>query len=214
MRGFFLAAMLTATLAQAGLEWQHEEVELKVHASQAAADAVFPFTNTGKDPIQFSSLKPGCGCLAPRLSKRTCPPGESGELIVRFDLRNRTGKQRKAMVVNTDDGASVSLITVTDIPTAYTISPMLIKWAAGSSETNKMATLSNPNKEPIRLLSITSSHAGLPAELKTVREGFEYEVVVMRKSDEKNMRSVIRITTEPPAGHKGSKTLKIYAHAP
>ncbi len=214
MKTFLLSSLFAVTLVQAGLEWQQEEITLEVGATQVSADAVFRFSNTGKEPVQFSSLKPSCGCLAPRLSKRTCPPGESGELTVRFDLRNRTGKQRKALVVNTDDGAAVSLFTVTDIPMAYKISPTLMKLAAGSAVTNKTATLSNPNKDPIRLLSLTSSHKGLPAELKTVREGFEYEVIVSRQSDEKNMRSVIRITTEPPPGHKLSKTLKLYAHAP
>ncbi len=214
MRGVLIALLMIVSLAQGGLEWEQKEIAVEVHATQLSADALFRFTNTGEEPILFSSLKPGCGCLTPSLSKRTCPPGESGELIVRFNLRDRTGKQRKSMVVNTDDGASVSLYTNTDIPTAYTIVPKLIKWAADGSETNKVAILSNPNKEPIRLLTVTSSHKGLPAELKTVREGFEYKVVMIRQSDEKNMRSVIRITTEPAPGKKTSKTLKLYVHAP
>jgi hypothetical protein len=73
--------------------------------------------------------------------------------------------------------------------------------------------LRNPNAIPIKLLSVSSSNELLPAELKTIREGFEYEVVVLRKPGAVNARAVIRIRTEPPPGLTESKSIKLYVSA-
>ena len=213
MKIFILTGLLVASTAQAGLEWEKKEITLKVHPAQVSANAVYRFSNTGKDPVNLSAVKPLCGCLAPKIAKRTYAPGESGELTVTFDLRNRTGPQRKTTKVATGDGTETKLYIECNIPKTYDIAPVMMKWLKGNSATTKTAKLVNPNPEPIKLLSVASSHKDLPAVLKTIREGFEYEVIVTRQPGAKNARSVIRINTEPPPGQEESKTLKLYVHA-
>jgi hypothetical protein len=205
--------LLTVLSAGAGLEWQQTEVLLDPHPVQTHAVSSFTFQNTGTQPVTIVAMAPNCGCLFPRISKRICSPGESGELSVRFDLRNRTGKQRKAVTIKTDDGKTFNLYTAVDIPQAYAMSPAIMTWPPGSEDGPKTAKLTNPNAVPITIKSITSSNKDLPAELKTIREGFEYEVVVTRLTETANTRSVIRIQTEPPQGMNDAKMLKLYVHA-
>ena len=213
MKICFLIAVLTAVAAQAGLEWEQKEVTLQVQPTQVAADAVFRFSNTGEEPVHLNDVKVTCGCLSSKVTKRIYVPGESGEVVIRFDLLNRIGKQRKTAIALTGNNEETSLFIDVDIPESFTIESKLIQWKKGDIEERKTTRLINSNTNPIGLLSLTSSNKELPAELKTIREGFEYEVVVAHKGTNTNVRSVIRIATAPPPGQTESKPLKLYVHA-
>lgn len=214
MRSFILTVLLYSGTVFGGIEWKQETVELQVHPTQVTAEAVFHFSNTGTQPLRFSNIVPTCGCMTGRPEKSSYAPGEEGTFPVRIDLRNREGKFRKTVWVQTSDESGITLTVAIDIPTAYLIDTRMVRWEKGDDATQKTARLHNPNTVPIRLLSISSSHPSLPVELITIREGFEYEVVVSRKPDADNARSVIRISTAPPPGEEQSKTVKIYAFAP
>lgn len=47
--------------------------------------AGFAFTNRGESPVVITGLKSSCGCLKPRLEKRTYAPGESGRFMLRVE---------------------------------------------------------------------------------------------------------------------------------
>ena len=211
MKTLIAFCLLTLT-ARAGLKWEHEKIALEVLPAQLETVAVFRFSNAGKKPVTIREIKVSCGCLAPKPARKTYGPGECGELTVRFDLRNRTGPQSKSVAVTTSDGQRTTLTLSADIPVAYHIAPIMMKWVEGNAAKTKTARLTNPNKMPIRILSATSSHKDLPVELKTVREGFEYEVVVMRRTEARNIRAVVRIQLEPPPGLKEAKTPRFYVH--
>ncbi len=213
MRKFLLCAWMISVMAVAEIKWEQVEVVIPVHPTQIAAEAVFHFTNTGDDPVSISDVVINCGCLSAKPTKPSYAPGEEGTLTIGLNLQGRGGQLRKTVMVRTGDGGEQVLTLVADIPKAYEISSPLVQWNREDSSGGKTIHLHNPNAMPIRLLSITSSHAALPAELKTIRDGFEYEVVVTRRPEVKNARSVIRIATEPPPGLTESKTLKLYAYA-
>ena len=105
------------------------------------------------------------------------------------------------------------MTVLADIPRAFTLKSPLLNWDKGDASPEKRVTLHNPNAVPVKLLSITSSNELLPAEIKTIREGFEYEVVVLRKPGAVNARAVLRIRTEPPPGLAESKLIKLYVSA-
>ncbi len=199
--------------AQAGLEWGPRVQVLAIDPVQISATAAFCFTNGGPSVVEIREVAVSCGCLVPKLGKRTFAPGEAGVLAVEFDLRNRTGPQRKALHVRSGDGGEAELALVCDIPVLYETHPALLTWAQGEGMEAKTVRLVNPNAVPIRLVSADSSHSGFSVELKTVREGFEYEVVVGRTSDKSNLRTVVRIATVPPPGQAESKTVRFYVHA-
>jgi hypothetical protein len=212
MKTIFMLLLLSS-VAHAGLEWEQKEIKLSVLPTQVAADAVFRFANKGEAPVTLGEVRVGCGCLSAKPTKRILAPGEQGELKIRFDLENRTGLQRKAVFVETDSGEKAELFVVCDIPESFSIEPRLLTWRQGDQATNKTTRLVNPNPHPIKLSPPTSSLASLPVEMKTIREGFEYEVIVSRNPSAKNARAVIRVQTEPPPGQAESKVLKIYAYA-
>jgi len=60
---------------------------------------VFRFTNTGKASLIIFDARSSCGCTVPEFPKEPIPPGESSEMMVRFNTNNKTGQQVKTVTV-------------------------------------------------------------------------------------------------------------------
>jgi len=65
---------------------------------------VFQFTNDGDVPLVITSAKGSCGCTVPEYPRAPIMPGETAELLVRFNSKNKKGTQRKRITItaNTD----------------------------------------------------------------------------------------------------------------
>lgn len=59
----------------------------------------FKFKNTGKTSLLINDVRTGCGCTTPVWPKDPVPPGESSEVIVRFDTKGRSGRQTKSVTL-------------------------------------------------------------------------------------------------------------------
>lgn len=57
---------------------------------------VFTFKNTGKAPLVIVDAKSSCGCTVPSFPKEAVAPGETGELLVKF---NGSGKNQVSKTV-------------------------------------------------------------------------------------------------------------------
>ncbi|CAA7392576.1 hypothetical protein CHRY9393_03297 [Chryseobacterium fistulae] len=56
---------------------------------------VYEVTNTGKNPLVISEVKPGCGCTAPDFTKEPIMPGKKGKITLHFDSTNFEGNVQK-----------------------------------------------------------------------------------------------------------------------
>jgi hypothetical protein len=59
----------------------------------------FKFTNEGTEPLVLSNVLTSCGCTAPNWSRDPIPPGEEGEITVRFNSRGKIGRQNKTITI-------------------------------------------------------------------------------------------------------------------
>jgi hypothetical protein len=70
-----------------------------------AVEHVFKFTNTGEAPLVIVSAKSSCGCTVPTYPKTPVAPGDSAEMLVKF---NGSGKNQVSKTVtvtaNTETG--------------------------------------------------------------------------------------------------------------
>lgn len=57
---------------------------------------VFKFSNTGNAPLVIVDAKSSCGCTVPQYTKEPVAPGDSGELLVKF---NGSGKNQVSKTV-------------------------------------------------------------------------------------------------------------------
>lgn len=63
---------------------------------------VYEITNTGKNPLIISSVKPGCGCTAPEFTKEPILPGKTGKITLKFDSTSFDGLVSKAADIYTN----------------------------------------------------------------------------------------------------------------
>ena len=60
---------------------------------------LFKFTNNGKAPLIITDAKATCGCTVPQWPKEPIPVGETGEIKVRFNSKNKPGVQNKTVTL-------------------------------------------------------------------------------------------------------------------
>ncbi|AYZ13939.1 DUF1573 domain-containing protein [Chryseobacterium arthrosphaerae] len=56
---------------------------------------VYEVTNTGKNPLIISEVRPGCGCTAPDFTKEPIMPGKKGKITLHFDSSSFDGNVQK-----------------------------------------------------------------------------------------------------------------------
>lgn len=67
----------------------------------------FTFTNTGEAPLVITAAKGSCGCTVPTWPQgESIAPGETGEMVVKFNSKGRKGVQNKSVRItaNTEKG--------------------------------------------------------------------------------------------------------------
>lgn len=204
---------LAAIPSFADLEWQSTSKSFTVHPLQASQAIGFPFTNTGSEPITILKLQPGCGCLSGTVEKKEYAVGESGIIHVTFNLEKRLGAQRKGIAVKTSDNPKkpTTLYVGTSIPKTYTSSVKRLIWSAGEEHAAKSCRLTNHHKDPFRLIKAVPAREDVKLELKPIREGYEYELIVQPSASLKNVVIPIRIHPEIPEGLDKVKTFTVYA---
>ena len=62
----------------------------------------FVFTNTGDNPLVVIDAETTCGCTVPKKPEAPIPPGETGEIQVRFNSHGKTGINNKAVTITTN----------------------------------------------------------------------------------------------------------------
>ena len=72
-------------------EWDFGSIE-----GGTAVEHIFKFTNTGTAPLVIVDAKSSCGCTVPEYTKAPVAPGDSGELLVKF---NGSGKNQVSKTV-------------------------------------------------------------------------------------------------------------------
>ena len=88
------------------LVFQQYLVNLREIEPTREASANFAFTNAGRRPVTITALEPSCGCLQPRLEKRTYAPGESGMFSTRIQTATeKSGPKEYTITVRYSDPA-------------------------------------------------------------------------------------------------------------
>ncbi|AZA55473.1 DUF1573 domain-containing protein [Chryseobacterium sp. G0201] len=77
---------------------------------------VYEITNTGKNPLVISEVKPGCGCTVPDFTKEPIMPGKKGKITLHFDSSSFDGNVSKyADVFANVDKAPIKLTFTANI---------------------------------------------------------------------------------------------------
>lgn len=66
-----------------------------------SVEHIFSFKNLSSRPVVILSAHTSCGCTTSQYSRKPIKPGESGEMVVRFDPMNRPGHFSKSITIST-----------------------------------------------------------------------------------------------------------------
>lgn len=73
---------------------------------------VFTFTNTGTAPLVIEKAKSTCGCTVPQFPREPILPGESGEIAVKFNSKNKSGRQRKPINITANTNPKLTTVYI------------------------------------------------------------------------------------------------------
>ncbi|MDZ8119016.1 DUF1573 domain-containing protein [Pontiella agarivorans] len=205
-------AAFSAIYATAQLEWEADFIRLGAHPLQEKMQVEFRYRNPGNQSVEMIRVDSSCGCLVPQKGPRTIAPGESGSITAEFMLRGRSGKQKKHILVTTDRNTQVPyrLDIEVNIPDSYLPSVKRVIWERAEAYESRTVRLTNHYHEPINLIEVLPSIGTLRTELKTVKPGFEYDLIITPDPGVKNLRGFIRLKPEPLSGEHKTRDFKVY----
>ena len=143
----------------------------------------FTFTNTGKSTLEIIDVRPGCGCTTAGTWDKKVEPGKTGVIPLQFNSAGFGGPVTKQATVTCNDPSSSNLVlqirgTVwKPIDIQPTMAFFNIPSESETNETRTVRIVSNMD-EPVTVSDLQLSNANFRAELKTVKAGKEYELVV------------------------------------
>jgi len=73
---------------------------------------VFKFENVGEIPLVLIEVKGGCGCTVPFYPKEPIMPGESSEIEVLFDSKNKAGQQSKRVTITANTEPAQTYLSI------------------------------------------------------------------------------------------------------
>lgn len=73
----------------------------------------FPFINTGTAPLSIITVSAPCGCTKPEFDPKPVAPGDSSEIILRFDPSEFAGEFTKTALVRTNVKGRAGRVTLT-----------------------------------------------------------------------------------------------------
>jgi len=104
----FLLLMITTPMAFVNAQTQGANIRFDALVVdygeiEKGSDGIrtFSFTNIGDAPLIINKVYSSCGCTIPKKPEAPIPPGEKGEIQVKYDT-NRVGPIRKTVTVNSN----------------------------------------------------------------------------------------------------------------
>ena len=144
---------------------------------------VFEFTNAGNQLLEIQDVWTSCGCTAATNWTRKVEPAKSGKIPIIFDSAGRAGPVTKTVSVACNDPAQPKLVLqftatiwkpIDAIPTiaAFNFGPDF------QTNESRIIQLVSNLEEPVSISKPVCTNSAFRAELKTLKQGKEFELQV------------------------------------
>ncbi len=81
------------------ITWEINEFDFGKVKAGPPVRKTYKFKNTGDQPLVITNAKGSCGCTVPDWPKEPIPVGGTGEIVLEFDTKGRSGMQAKQVTV-------------------------------------------------------------------------------------------------------------------
>lgn len=197
-----LWCLLALPLAAARLKFAEPVKKIDAELDQQQVVTEFSFTNETGEQVSIVRWDGSCDCTRAQVKggKLQYEPGESGVLRATLDLGTFSGEIEKVIQLWLDgdppNQPSVMLTMQVKIPVLVEVEPKTVRWEIGDEAEPKSIRIHMNHDEPIRVLSAQSNNPDFPAELKTIEEGSDYEVVITPATTTKPGIAVVHLQTD------------------
>lgn len=143
----------------------------------------FIFTNTGAATLEIKDVRPSCGCTTAGTWDKQVEPGKTGVIPLQFNSTGFSGSVTKSATVTCNDATQSNLVLQlkANIWKAIDVTPTMAVFMVSSevqtNETKSVRIVSNLD-DPIQLTDLECTNSMFKAELKTVRPGKEFELLI------------------------------------
>jgi Protein of unknown function (DUF1573) len=143
----------------------------------------FVFTNTGLATLEISSVRPGCGCTSAGNWDKRIEPGHTGVIPLQLNSAGFSGEIVKRTVVVCNDPVQTNIVLemTGTVWKAFEITPASVVFSVLRREqTNqtKLVKIVSQLEAPVKLWELESTDAAFQGELKTVKPGKEFELLI------------------------------------
>ncbi len=90
-------------LEGAKIKFEKSQHDFGIIKEGVVVDHIFKFSNIGKKDLEIKDVRSSCGCTVAKPNKMVFKPGETGELKVSFDSKNRSGRTSRTVTLVTND---------------------------------------------------------------------------------------------------------------
>jgi hypothetical protein len=143
----------------------------------------FVFTNIGTATLEIKDVRPGCGCTTAGTWDKVVEPGKTGSIPLQLNSANFGGIIMKQATVTCNDPSQSNVVlqikgTVWKaIEVTPTMAVFNISSEAQTNDTKVVRIVSNLD-QPLTLSDLQCTNSSFKAELKTVKEGKEFELQI------------------------------------
>ncbi len=184
--------VLCAITAQADLVFEAPDVLKKAKPGEQQLVIEYPFENKGEQPVSIVGWDAPCSCLNAEIhppefaKKEPIPPGTKGFVRATFSIGNFSGTVEKAIGLFYQEGKTEPdqyLKMQVEIPVLFDIQPKTLKWSLGKDKAPQSFKIKVSHEKPIHILSAATTNQEFTYEIKTITDGWEYDVVVTPKAE-------------------------------
>jgi Protein of unknown function (DUF1573) len=143
----------------------------------------FIVTNTGTDMLEIADVHPSCGCTKAGEFSHHIAAGQTGTIPIQFNSTHYSGSVTKTIEVtsNAKNQPRATLLLHGTVWKPIDVAPQTALISVPPDSTNAASAtvrIVNNSDSAVTLSNLTSSSKAFSAELRTVKPGMEYELVV------------------------------------
>jgi hypothetical protein len=141
----------------------------------------FIFTNAGSAMLEILDVKPGCGCTTAGEWDKRVEPGKTGRIPLQFNSTAFSGLVAKSATINCNDANQTNVVVLLrgTVWKPIDVQPTMAVFTFSSDvqkEESRFLSITNNTAAPIALTDLQSTNAAFRAELKTLKEGWDFEL--------------------------------------
>lgn len=197
-----LLAWIWQNSSAATLNFETKKIETTLEPDAKTKSIAYRFENKTEEAIEIAEIATQCTCISVKFKddKKIYKPGEKGEVVADFEVGDLSGTVEKEVVVwlkgDPRDKPSIILTAAFTIPELVAVTPRTLTWEMGGPATPKSYNITVTHAKPVHLTGVTCNDANFGHELKTIRDGWEYELIVRPAQASQTSFGIFNITTD------------------